>query len=570
MPAGLTLHRLHACTPARAEPVAARLALQALAADLEDAVPRSLPPQALLWLRRLHLQAPAAALVRPGAPGLRQGWVAQGRERLDAALAQAARPALGPVPAEAGAVLFADEAEMLACLALAARSGELDRWWWRGLLGRRWPQWEAAWAARPQAQGAARRLLARLAAQGAGQVGDVTGAVDDAAHGGVGSPAPAFTDGQRAAPHEGGEAPLRGARTAAAVAGMPATPAPPGVAVRPSGAGVHEPGGAVPERPPGEHRRGVPDAVARPPARRAHGADPAVRSPQAVPPAAPPAGAVGDAGPRGVSGPRQAAPLLPPPVAGGEMPGPGVGDLPMPAALPVAVPGAPAPHARRSPRLPSAPAPAPATLLPLGAGAATPDTAAAAVRPAPVAPRSPAGPAELPPAAPLWPWPEARLSHSAPLLFIVNALLEDGLYPDFTRPRDAGLPVPLWALLAALARVWRLPADPLLALLEERAPAWEAGDLPAAPGVAAGPWGAWLPAYARSLRRRLGRRLGVPARRWASALQLPQPARLWVSEADWVVEFDLAHHDVAWRLAGLDRDPGWLPTVDTRLQFRFS
>ena len=98
MPAELAIRTLRARTPAGAQPVAARLALQALGADLGDALPHGLPPQALLWLRRLALQAPEAALVRPAQPAWRQDWIAAGRRQFDAALAQAARPTLGPVP----------------------------------------------------------------------------------------------------------------------------------------------------------------------------------------------------------------------------------------------------------------------------------------------------------------------------------------------------------------------------------------------------------------------------------------------------------------------------------------
>jgi hypothetical protein len=162
-------------------------------------------------------------------------------------------------------------------------------------------------------------------------------------------------------------------------------------------------------------------------------------------------------------------------------------------------------------------------------------------------------------------------SLAAPLLFIVNALLADDLYPDFTRPRDPGLPVPLWALLLALAHAWRLPADDrLLTALAERCPDWTPPDtMPAAPGAAAAPWPAWIATYARALRRRLCRRLGLRASAWSQALTLTRPARLWLSESEWVAEFDLSAHDVAWRLAGLDRDPGWLPSAGCSLRFRF-
>lgn len=568
MPAGLTLHRLHARTPARAEAVAARLALQALAADLEDAVPRSLPPQALLWLRRLHLQAPAAALARPGAVGLRQAWVSQGRERLDAALARAARPALGPVAPDAEAVLFADEAEMLACLALAARGGQLDRWWWRGLLGRHWPQWQSAWVARPQAQGAARRLLARMVRPGAAleswQEGEAADAASLAMAGGepgpnVPLPVQGAGLGSEALAESAGPAPGEV---------MPAASAPVPWRVRPAGDEAPAARAMAPGQFPSDRAERGAEALVVPVAPHAAGAAQSAHAPHKVPTRAPAPGSGLETRPRAVDArPDEAAPT---PGQGDGPAGrrPVAGASPALPALRRATPAASPSHLGTAPSLPPA-SPAAAPLARRDA-AAPPPAAAMPVAPHPPAPASHSErPAELPPAAPLWPWPEARLSRSAPLLFIVNALLEDGLYPDFTRPRDPGLPVPLWALLAALARAWRLPPDPLLSLLDERSPPWQAGELPAAPGVAAGPWAEWLPAYARSLRRRLGRRLGVPPRRWASALQLPQPARLWVSEADWIVEFELAHHDVAWRLAGLDRDPGWLPTVDSRLQFRF-
>jgi hypothetical protein len=88
-------------------------------------------------------------------------WLSAGREQLDTALRRARRPALEPVSDAAEAVLFADAAELLAALALAAARGELDRWWWRGLLGSAWPAWRVAWAQRPEARPGALRLLAR-------------------------------------------------------------------------------------------------------------------------------------------------------------------------------------------------------------------------------------------------------------------------------------------------------------------------------------------------------------------------------------------------------------------------
>lgn len=563
MAAALAIRRYHARLPAQAEPVAARLALQALAADLADAVPRGLPPQSLLWMRRLALQVPALALRRPGAAAARQASVAQGRDQLDAVLARAARPALGPVPADAEAVLFADEAEMLACLALAASAGQLDRWWWRGLLGRRWPQWDVAWQDRPEAQAAAARLLARV---GQPLQFDARPAVREVPEAERLTPVPARGAGR--------PTPLQTARDEPTVMPLaaPERPAAPVGRLQPSsaqgralaapvmplqGVSVDEPGpmrepGRVTDRSADHPASSILPPAALAPALARRAAEPMAQPDERLAAASSETTAAASAD-RSLAAPptTPSVALAPGQVMPARRPAPTVGPVSQPdATVRRDAPPHAASRADEPPR--QGPLPAPVRLQP----------AEAAVQHAP--PDEP-----LPTPASLWPWPEARLSHQAPLLFIVNALLEDGLYPDFTCPRDPGLPVPLWGLLAALAQAWRLPPDPLQALLAERAGEVPTGDLPAAPGVAAGPWAQWLPAYARSLRRRLCRRLGWTARRWAGGLQQAQPARLWLSESSWVIEFDLAHHDVAWRLAGLDRDPGWLPSVDCRLQFRF-
>lgn len=588
MPANLAIHRLSARTPAGTQPVAARLALQALGADLEDALPRGLPPQALLWLRRLQLPAPEAALLRPAPAAWRQDWIAAGRERMDVALAQAVRPALGPVPETAPAVLFADAAEMLACLALAAQAGQLDRWWWRGLLGRAWPQWQAAWAARPEAQAGAERLLARLG-QGAEapELPARAAPVDSPAT--VQGTAARIADAQQDRPQPSSPAPSAKATAGAGAGG--AAPAP----------GGHAPRASVQAR--GAPRARVDDAVTppRPAAVPAGSPPPAAatgaaardrRAPWSLPPlpqspryAPDPAMAcvAGQPAPPAAAGLPQA---LPPPASGSA-----VAQTQPPTALP-APSAAALTHARPRAAEPASAVPPDAATRLREAGAAAGQRPAPALPPAEQRARSFAEPApaprrvavEAPPpasraanqplgdAAPVWPWPEALPTRHAPLLFVVNALLEDGLYPDFTRPRDPGLPVPLWALLAALAQAWRLPAgDPLLQTLAERSPDWTPPEaMPAAPGAAAAAWPEWLAAYARALRRRLCRRLGRRTAAWPQALTLARPARLWLSEAEWVVAFDLTAHDVAWRLAGLDRDPGWLPSAGCSLRFVFT
>jgi hypothetical protein len=86
----------------------------------------------------------------------------------------------------------------------------------------------------------------------------------------------------------------------------------------------------------------------------------------------------------------------------------------------------------------------------------------------------PGRPASDPAASP-WPLdagPRLIISAYGRLLFLVNLLLGDALYPDFTRPAERGFPVPLWRLLGWIGADLIGPAfaaDPLSALLDQLA-----------------------------------------------------------------------------------------------------
>ena len=129
---GLILERVRLYGDAL-DPALARLRLGSLLAGAELRPP-GLPPSAVLCVRRVVDPLPGALrLERPEArppPDWERALVAA----LERALRGAARPAHGPVPAAAEAVLFADRAELLACLARDERDGTAWlRWWWRGL-----------------------------------------------------------------------------------------------------------------------------------------------------------------------------------------------------------------------------------------------------------------------------------------------------------------------------------------------------------------------------------------------------------------------------------------------------
>jgi hypothetical protein len=124
-------------------------------ADCEPAR-HGLPPEAIVVVRRL--QARWAEVVHADA--------AQRYARLAAVLAGAGRPALGTGSAEA--VWFADEAELLACLARDAAAGALAAcWWWPLLLRDCAPGTaRAAWLRAPQC---VPRALQRLGSALAGR-----------------------------------------------------------------------------------------------------------------------------------------------------------------------------------------------------------------------------------------------------------------------------------------------------------------------------------------------------------------------------------------------------------------
>ena len=103
---------------------------QALAASALR--PATFPPSAILCVRRLVDPAPGH-LVRRLAVRPSPEWELAVRDRLTQLWRDAARPAHGPVPPNAEAVWFADRAELLACFAADWRDGGLRaHWWWDG------------------------------------------------------------------------------------------------------------------------------------------------------------------------------------------------------------------------------------------------------------------------------------------------------------------------------------------------------------------------------------------------------------------------------------------------------
>ena len=107
---------------------------QLRAADLR---PPGLPPAALLIVRRLRDPLPGRLTARSGAVQPDPRWQQATRQRMVELYRHAASPSAGPVPAGAAAVVFSDEAEMIAHLVLDLSQGRLrSRWWWQTILRR--------------------------------------------------------------------------------------------------------------------------------------------------------------------------------------------------------------------------------------------------------------------------------------------------------------------------------------------------------------------------------------------------------------------------------------------------
>lgn len=168
------------------------------------------------------------------------------------------------------------------------------------------------------------------------------------------------------------------------------------------------------------------------------------------------------------------------------------------------------------------------------------------------------------------------------LFYLLNLAVYLEIYADFSRPASPGWDLSPWDLLALLGRHWlgeAFEADPLWALLAELAgrdpqdapgadfappSGWEAPFLQAGLTLGAPEW-PWLERLAVALRARLALALGFD--------DLPrflgQPARALHTAARLDVYFALAGHPLEVRLAGLDRDLGWLPAAGYAIYYHF-
>ncbi len=587
--------RLHV---AAGEPAQAPPELRAL-----ELHPEGLPAEAIVVVRRLQM---ARRTAQPAS-----AWRSAARAAVGVALRGAVRPADGPVPANCGVVIFADMAELLACLARDGLRGSLAaHWWWRELFPQgvdfeavlaAWRE-EAAWvpaaAAVLQAQDLWQGFLVRWPAHEVPGLRRAREPAPVAAEAG-GGPVERRAFQEHIAAVDLG--PDRGRPSAAhTLAGRPAG----GQPILEGSRAVRS-GGPPPSGP---RRAGPAEALAE-----THERDPAqggasiATSPPAAatPPAEAPAGCTRTS--VAASAAARATAVAPSETAAQAAPLAGAGPQ----------------HAepwRHEETMAGAD--------PLSSSA-PPVIAGPLVRAAPLTPGS--SPFEAP----------ARDAQTfdtgfGGLFYLLNVALHLELYPDFTQPRSPGLALSPWDLLAWLGRRWSgraLLQDPLWTALAQwsgRDPAQE----PAAgfegpanwqppPGWlrpfeplppltlrrvggrmllrhpagfsladldAAAPWpGAWGESFTERPAR-AARRLDMPQRwlahlsryvraRCALALQVPRSqvpafvlrhrARVARVAEGVTVHLSLADLPLPLRIAGLDRDPGWLPAAGCGVRFVF-
>lgn len=146
----------------RLDPLAAQLRLDNLLQTVE-LHPAWLPSSAIVCVRQLRDPLPRALTLQnrnaPKSPAWRQAVSAAVHEKIK----RAERPVNGQVSPEATAVIFKDQAELLACLAIDRSDGRLgSHWWWRSLFKDRNVSdlLTDAWLEAPQYVPAALELLA--------------------------------------------------------------------------------------------------------------------------------------------------------------------------------------------------------------------------------------------------------------------------------------------------------------------------------------------------------------------------------------------------------------------------
>lgn len=603
------------------DPLAARIELQRLLGALDWSIPW-LPPSAVLCIK--HLPDPQPGTLRLNSGDLRPAaaWQRALLAIVEDKVRRAVRPAFGAVPADAEAVVFADRGELIACLALDWCEGLMaSRWWWRALFGPgaleravveallEAPEYLPPVVQRLVQAGRVREFAAQLSSA---EIEDLTSVL--LARYGLEPLRPtSLTSTTRACPTTTQE------RLPPAAAISSGGPSGQRMAVQPS---------APPWRAWLDERElealsstakmlvGIALSLQRAPsaARSSEFArallayedsrtkvPPPVETTEVLPRALAETASAEIAGTPGAT--RARAEQTPRLVATASATKAPASIAVSTTEQPLAVPAEQGQHSVEPTAVPAEPTRWEAELVPRPTTSASPPSVGAINQlPDPVSSIADEAPREPrlaePPTSPSESLESLLRVYGAPvktqlggLFFLTNLALVLELYPDFTRPREHGLSLPIWDFISLVGeRVLDRPLqDPIWELLQRLAPRIDAQPLTApftvpsgwqlpagwASAAAATPPKApyslatWLDWLMPPIKARLCRGLGLVAETELASVLLLHPARVHVSDSHVDVKLALADLPIAVRQSGLDRNPGFLPSTGHFLAFHF-
>ncbi len=100
-----------------------------------DFLPDGLPPKTIVCIKKISDPKPQTLRLNHGDLRFSEIWRKAVSQKIENLYRRAFRPISEAVPAQAESVVFADSAELLACLAIDWCRGKIaENWWWRGLF----------------------------------------------------------------------------------------------------------------------------------------------------------------------------------------------------------------------------------------------------------------------------------------------------------------------------------------------------------------------------------------------------------------------------------------------------
>jgi hypothetical protein len=166
------------------------------------------------------------------------------------------------------------------------------------------------------------------------------------------------------------------------------------------------------------------------------------------------------------------------------------------------------------------------------------------------------------------------------IFYLLNVAIALGLYGDFSQPHHAGIALSPWDWLAAIGRRWfgaRFRRDPVWKALADLAghpprARPERGFRPKkhAPGhFASRTADAWFDEMLAALAARIAAALGADDPGTVPDRVCRHAAHIYMSATEVEVHLSLDDLPLELRIAGLDRDPGWVPAAGRSLRFHF-